>query len=300
MKIREYSDTHLDWYADAAFHQTRLIDPLNPLDPKARPSPMWYPPVLPDDKETTLILAGDLWTGTNFIEYFGYSWISDVAQQFKQVLIVLGNHDFWPVNHSLSILGGAKKCNTMLLDRGILNVKVLDMDTYSDGDVLFVGATLWTDIDKADPLAMHNMSNFMRYDGKIAFSTGPNGAWERFTSEKWVQLHYKHRDYINLVARQNPDKKIVVITHHLPLMCIGDPRYQGSTANSYYMSDLSKLILDNENITHWFCGHSHVTNDLMFPPYAENNGCRIYMNPVGYVSEHREQEGMVKHQVIEI
>jgi len=260
---------------------------------------MWYPPVLPDEKETILILAGDLWIGTKFIQYAGQSWIGLVAPRFKQVLIVLGNHCYWPQG-DLTILHGAEKCNNMLKDIGLYNVKVLDMDTYADGEYLFVGCTLWTDMNQTEPLAMYSMPQFMAYDGKIAYETGPNGAWSRFTSEKWVQTHYKHRDYIKHVAAQNRDKKLIVITHHLPLMHLGDPEYQGNMSNAYYMSDLSNLILDNENIIMWFYGHTHHASDTIFPPYAESDGCRMINNCVGYASQHFEQLGLVKHEVIEI
>jgi len=288
IKLREYSDLHLDHYGGAFNHTTG--EPI-----------LWYPPDLPDDKDTILILAGDLWIGTRFIEWAGFSWIGKVAPKFKQVLIVLGNHCYWPCKHALTIREGAVKCNNLLKDMGLYNVKVLDMDTYADGEYLFVGCTLWTDMNKGDPLSMHNMSNFMAYDGKIAYETGSNGGWSRFTSDKWVQTHTKHRDYIKHVAAQNRDKQLIVITHHLPLMHLGDPRYQGNVSNAYYMSDLSDLILDNDNIKMWFFGHTHHQSDTVFPPYAEpGDGCRMINNCVGYQGEHMEQLGLVKHEVIEI
>lgn len=277
---------HLDWYAESA---SALGD-----------DAFWYPPELPDDKDTILILAGDLWIGTRFIEWAGFSWIGKIATRFKQVLIVLGNHDYWPQG-DLTIINGANKCNAMLQDMGYYNVKVLDMDTYADGDYLFVGCTLWTDMNKGGPLAMHNMPQFMNYDGKIAYETGPNGQWSRFTSEKWVGIHCKHRDYIKHVAAQNREKQLIVITHHLPLMHLGDPAYQGNISNAYYMSDLSDVILDNENIKMWFYGHTHHQHDAFFPPYSElGDGCRMINNCVGYQGEHMEQLGLVKHEVIEI
>lgn len=287
MKLRIYSDIHLDHYSGYDAKNGRPI--------------LWYPPPLPDDKETTLILAGDLWTGTRFIEFGGFSWIGYVAQQFKQVLIVLGNHDYWPRNHQLCIKGGGDKCNGMLQDCGLFNVKVLDMGTHEDGDFLFIGATLWTDIDKNDALAMYNMTRFMNYDGKCAYETGPGGQWSRFHSDKWVHTHDRHKAYIKRVAEQNRDKKIVVITHHVPLLGIGDPMYFGQASNAYYMSDLSDLILDNDNILMWCHGHTHYQHQTRFPAWAdENNGCLIINNCVGYKDEHMEQQGLIRHEVIEL
>lgn len=280
MKLRIYSDIHLDHLAGAA-------------STKGARAAFWYPPELPDDKDTILILAGDLWFGTKFIEWAGFSWISIVAAQFKEVLIVLGNHDYWTMG-DLTITKGAEKCNMMLQDYGFLNVHVLDCDIVERDGIIFIGATLWTDINRGDPLDMMNMPQFMAYDGKCKYSTGINGAYEKFSSYKWVNTHQKHKDYIRHVCNQNRDKQIVVITHHLPLTTMGDPLYNGNSSNAYYMSDLSDIILDNPQIKMWCCGHSHVANDFIF------GETKMYMNPVGYQGEHREQEQLVKHEVIDI
>lgn len=272
MKLRLYSDLHLDHY---------------------NPDKLWYPPELPDDKETTLILAGDLWFGTKWIEYAGKSWISQVAPRFKKVIIVLGNHCYWPQGN-LSILNGANKCNVMLQDMCLFNVYVLDMATHEDGEYLFVGATLWTDMNKGDPLAMFKMADYMRYDGKCAYETGPGGYFRRFTSEKWVQTHCKHRDYIKHVVTQNKDKKVIVVTHHLPLLNLGDPLYHGDPANCYYSSDLSDLILDNPQIKLWVYGHTHYQKDIVV------GDTRLMNNCCGYQGEHMEQQGLIKHEVFEV
>jgi predicted phosphohydrolase len=279
MKLRAYSDLHEDHYAQYASSKGE--------------SAFWYPPELPDDKDTILILAGDIWIGTKFIEWAGFSWITKVAARFKQVLIVLGNHDYWPQG-DLSILKGADKCNAMLQDRCLFNVHVLDCDIWTLDDTIFVGATLWTDMNKRDPLAMHNMTNFMSFDGKIQYDTGANGTWSRFTSQKWVDLHDKHAKYIEFVVRNNSDKQIVVITHHLPTYAACDPLYAADMSNAYYASELSDMILDNENIKYWFCGHTHNTSDIMI------GDCRVINRSVGYAGEHKEQEGLIPHDVIEI
>lgn len=277
VELRIYSDTHLDHYDSLAA--------------------LWRPPVIGNEKEQILCLCGDLWVGTRFIEFGGYSWIGEMAERFKYVLVVLGNHCYWPAKHGLTILEGANKCNAMLQDRGLTNVKVLDCDTFTDPDepdVLFVGATLWTDMKKGDPLVMEDMTQFMRYDGDIAYETGPNGHFLRFTSQRWVATHHKHKQYIKLIAEQNKDKKIAVLTHHVPLETLIDPRYHGDESNFYYASDLSDLILDNPQIKLWGFGHTHFCQDTMF------SGCRFINNSVGYAQEYKEIKKLVKHEVIEI
>jgi predicted phosphohydrolase len=248
---------------------------------------------MPDDAETTLILAGDIWNGTNFIIHGEDSWIANVAQHFKQVLIVLGNHDYWINDKYITIKDGARTCNNLLAHLGIMNVKVLDCDIFEDGDVMFVGCTLWTDMNKGEPLAMFNMPRFMIDDGKSVYDEGPNGAWSRFTSEKWVETHKKHRDYLKIILEQNRHKKIVVITHHIPLTFLHDPAYKDHHANCYYASDLSDLILDS-NIKLWFYGHTHYQNETLFGETLLVNNC------VGYRGQQMQARGLVKHKAFEL
>ncbi len=288
MKIRVYSDIHLDWYA-VNFNQTRLYDPANPFKMS---SLFWYPPELPDDKETTLILAGDLWIGHKWIEWAGYSWIKDVSERFERVIVIAGNHDYWPEG-KCSIMNWADKGRMYLQDMNLLNVHILDASSLAVDDYIFVGATLWTDMFKCSPFAMMNLNKIMAYDGKINYEFV--GDYRTiFTSQKWVELHYKHKRYIEIVAKNNPDKKIIVITHHVPLTTLIDPSYQGDESNAYYVSDLSDLILDNDNIKMWCYGHTHYQHDGMF------GTCRLVNNAVGYSGEHFEQQNRVKHEVIEL
>lgn len=251
--------------------------------------------MLPDDKDTVLILAGDLWIGTKWIEWAGLSWISKVAPRFKEVLVVLGNHDYWPQGN-ITIKNGGDKCNALLQDMGLDNVRVLDMNTHQIENVLFVGATLWTDMNQANPFIMHQMNEVMAYDGKVAFETGEGGQWSRFTSQKWIYTHYRHREYIRQVAKQNPDNDIVVITHHTPLHQVLHPYYrqQNQFTNFYYSSDLSELILDHPNIKHWLFGHTHYQQEWQL------EHCRLTNNAVGYTREMMEQHKLVKHEVIEV
>jgi predicted phosphohydrolase len=279
VKIREVSDIHLDWYAEQASAKGE--------------DAFWYPKELPDDKDTILIIAGDLWVGTKWIQWAGFSWIGTVAKRFKQVLVVHGNHDYWPAGRT-TVLNHTAKCRELIEELAIDNVQIMDRNTYEIDDVIFVGATLWTDMNRANPIDMQNMPYLMVPDGKIVWETAQEGRYSKFTSQRWVQMHYKHKDYIKLVTEQNKDKKIVVITHHIPVLHCGDPAYNGNASNAYYMSDLSEFILDNPHIKFWFHGHSHFQHETMLGETMIINNC------VGYASEHCEQEGLVQHKVFEV
>jgi hypothetical protein len=248
-----------------------------------------------DDKNTVLILAGDLWEGSKWIVHGNDSWIANVAPHFKQVLVIAGNHCLWP-SGGLKVFNYADKCNALLQDHGLFNVLVLDQTTWQHEDVIFVGCTLWTDMNKCDPLTMMTVKQFMNQDGKIVYDHMPDGSGiRRFTPEKWIALHYKHKKFIHDVASTNPDKKIVVITHHIPMTTLGDPRYAGDPTNGYYSSDCSDVILDNENIKVWAYGHSHFSVDRMMV------NCRLINNSIGYIGEHRLHTGECdEYKIVEV
>ncbi len=286
MKIRIYSDLHLDWFA------TSKIDTMKKVaftEGKELIDLFWTPPHLDTDKDTVLILAGDIWEGIKPVLWGDFSYLGSIASRFKYILCIPGNHDYW--DESVKTL--VSKANRMLQEQGINNVKYMDRDCIQIDDVLFVGCTLWTDMNKCDPFAVFDMPRIMRPDSKIIHQFHEQYV-DRLTSQKWIEEHYNSVDYIKLMCELNRDKKIVVITHHAPLNHLIDPYYEGDMSNAYYTSDLSDLILDNENIKLWAYGHIHYQRDLMF------DHCRIINNCVGYRSQKFDEYERVKHECIEI
>jgi Icc-related predicted phosphoesterase len=299
MLLRQYSDLHLDSYWIPGHHNGTFFEP-------AHWGELWYPPFRADDKETTLLLTGDIWIGSHFIFSNGTSWIQGVAKRFKQVLIVLGNHDYWACKEYLTIKDGAKKCNDRLAQMGIFNVKVLDCDTYQDENVLFVGCTLWTDLNKQEPLTVFNLPGYMRDADMTAIYEEGNvdkmwpseiphaSGFSRFTPERWLETHDRHKAYLKLIFEQNRDKEIIVLTHHVPLLTLSNPAFPPTFVSGYYASDLSELILDNHHVKYWFHGHSHFQHETTLGETMIINNC------VGYKNQNFERLGLVKHKIIEI
>ncbi len=285
MKIRVYSDLHLDWFVikNPDFMEKHAL-----VEGKSMIDLFWTPPHLDTDKDTVLILSGDIWEGIKPVLWGHFSYLKELSYRFKYILVVPGNHDYW----GESIKSLVPKANNLLKDMNVQNVKYMDKDCFKVDDVLFVGTTLWTDMNKMNPLAMFDMPRIMRPDSKIIYQTFETYI-DRFTSQKWVQEHYDAVDYIKMMCELNRDSKIVVITHHAPLNMLTDPAYEGDLSNAYYSSDLSNLILDNENIILWTYGHIHYQRDVKF------EHCRIVNNCVGYLDELGVNE-RVKHEVIEI
>jgi predicted phosphodiesterase len=87
--------------------------------------------------------------------------------------------------------------------------------------------------------------------------------------ESWV--YDENQTAIELFINRTVD---VVISHHLPSYRSVDERYQNSTANCYYVSDILHKV--QQLPKYWFHGHTHTPMDYMA------GDCNVICNPVGY------------------
>jgi hypothetical protein len=209
------------------------------------------------------------------------------------------------------------------------NVYFLDKDVKVIDDITFIGGTLWTDMNKRDPLTMHSISGMMNdyrgvknsnryisrkvpvyeYDenGKIVHEevgfghTRPKEiAMKRveqvaqFSPEDSVEDHEKMLGFIQSVIEGKNDEKFVVVGHHAPSKASTHPRYQNETLmNGAYSSDLSEYILDHPQIKLWTHGHTHEDFDYMI------GSTRIVCNPRGYIN-YEERADNFTLKVVEV
>ena len=86
--------------------------------------------------------------------------------KYKKVFYVLGNHEHYH--------GKYHKTWHELIAEMPDNVEVLEQQTKEIDGVLFIGATLWTDCNKGDPLTLHALTDMMNdYRIGAAFERGP-------------------------------------------------------------------------------------------------------------------------------
>jgi len=75
--------------------------------------------------------------------------------------------------------------------------------------------------------------------------------------------------------------KAIVMTHHAPLMSVGNPIHTDSVLHSAFASDLSSLILSySDTIKYWMYGHDH------YSMMVNVGAATIISNQVGYKGEH--------------
>jgi predicted phosphodiesterase len=207
--------------------------------------------------------------------------------QFPHTIYVAGNHEFYHGKWQQTLETLAEECgqfpNIYFLERGF---KKID-------DVNFIGSTLWTDMNKGDPLTLHAVRDMMM-DYKCI-----RKELEGYTTLKphdTVMRHRQSLDYIKNVVAERGDEKFVVVGHHSPsFQSVHDGYKSEYLMNGAYHSSLEEFILDRPQIKLWTHGHTHHPFDYMI------GETRVVCNPRGYENDgYSEDTGWNPNIVLEV
>jgi len=266
MKIKVVSDLHLE-FSDFFVKNEEACDVLIlsgdimiAEDMHNHPEPMTpYPP------EIIKTLGSRQAAAQRFRNF-----LKRCAFQFPHVIYIAGNHEFYHGRWKASLQHLRDECARFP------NVHFLERDTVKIDDVTFVGGTLWTDMNKGDPMTLHAVRDMMN-DFRIIKNDAKG-----FTNLKPVDTAIRHREtlnYIRSVVAERHDEKFVVVGHHSPSFQSCHPTYKNEyLMNGAYHSDLSEFILDHPQIKLWTHGHTHHAFDYVI------GETRIVCNPRGYQS----------------
>ena len=262
-----------------------------------------------EENAEVLILSGDICTAKVFkkggdqrkrvIDFF-----NRVSFQFPQVIYVMGNHEHYDFDI-------AKTYKTLKSQLTVWpNIHLLEKESYELDGINFVGATLWTDMNKDDSLTKWHCgqrmndfqliknSNRMTHHKNVVYAKNPDGSGlylkdaegnlvidrvdqyekpSRWSVEDSIQDHDKAVDYIK-IAVGDRSKKFVVVTHHAPtVLSIAEWFKHDTLMNGAFASDLSEFIMDRPQIKLWTHGHMHNVSDYMM------GDTRVVCNPRGYI-----------------
>ena len=273
-----------------------------------------------------LILGGDVCVAADisrpdpnaFMEGGKSSRITDFfkrcSSEFPHVIYIMGNHEHYHGDFATS----GNKLKSLLESNMLSNVYLLDKESKKIDDVTFIGGTLWTDMNKEDPLTMFHvnrgMNDFRCVDNSNRMVTrtvpvyelnpdwtedGLNGSKylqneagfyikigdkkkqeaSTFCPEDAVVDHQKMLSYIQTMVEGKFDQKFVVVGHHAPSKLSTHPRYRNeSLMNGAYSSSIDEYIMDHPQIKLWTHGHTHEDFDYML------GTTRIVCNPRGYIN----------------
>ena len=203
-------------------------------------------------------------------------FISRCAVQFPHVVVIAGNHEFYSGKWIQSV-------QTLRDEYGVYpNVHFLERDMITIDDITFVGGTLWTDLNRGDPLTLHAVGDMMndyrmiRHDGL---------GYTKLRPAHTLSRHRETLDYFKTVIDDRKDGKIVVVSHMAPSFMSIHERYRNEKLmNGAFYSDLSEFILDRPQIKVWIHGHLHHELDYQI------GDCRILCQPRGYVGHERDTQ----------
>jgi len=222
-----------------------------------------HPPVHPNDPVNIPNLGRRQETALRFRNF-----LSRCSFQFPHVIYIAGNHEFYHGLWKASLQHLRDECARYP------NVYFLENDIKVINEVSFIGATLWTDCNKGDPLTLHALTDMMN-DFRI-IRNDEHG----YTKLRPAHIMYRHQQtlsYLKAVLPDMKDKKVVFVGHHTPSHQSVHERYKGDyLMNGGYHSDLSEFILDHPEIVLWTHGHTHEPFDYMI------GTTRVFANPRGY------------------
>ena len=188
--------------------------------------------------------------------------------QFPHVIYIAGNHEFYHGNWKASIQYLRDECSKFD------NVYFLEQDLKVIDDVTFIGATLWTDCNKGDPLTLHALGDMMN-DFRII--RNDEHGYTKLRPAHTMHRHQKTLGYLKAVLPDLKDNKVVFVGHHAPTFSSVHERFSNDKLmNGGYASDLSEFILDHPQIVLWTHGHMHDPSDYMV------GTTRVVCNPRGY------------------
>lgn len=174
-----------------------------------------------------LAICGDLGNPKHprFTEF-----LSHCSKSFKRVFFVAGNHDY--------------DCGCLYEEDKIIeykpiiknicdsfdNIHFLNQSTWTYNDILIAGSTLW-----CNPILKKSKPEYLEH----------------------ILEHQRQLYWLTTIIKNNPNKKIIVLTHFVPSKQLIEPCYvkYGEYAVSWFATDLENLI--QSPIRAWLCGHSH-------------------------------------------
>jgi predicted phosphodiesterase len=210
-----------------------------------------------------MVLAGDVHNGVS-----GLNWILKTFPE-RPVIYVLGNHEF----HGQKIPKLISEVKQ--LARGS-HVHVLENDAVEIGDVIFLGATLWTDFRlygdaaMAEAAAQTDVTDFQR------IHVSPAGRY--FRPQDARRIHGRSMQWLVQHLPRLRGKQVVVVTHHAPSIQSIPLGFCNHWLNPAFASNLESFIA-RSGIKLWIHGHVHSPSDYMV------GTTRVVANPRGFPGE---------------
>jgi len=224
----------------------------------------FVPPTLVDEDKMVCVLAGDVGVALYARDFVPL--IRQMCKRHRHVLMINGNHEYYHTTFSAVTKTISESVGY------IKNFHYGDNFTVVVDNVAFVCATLWTDMNKQNPLTLWSIVNGLN-DFRLIKLDGDN----RITPEFIINQFNVSKEFVfgEIKKHKCDGRRVFVVTHHGCSWKSVHPRYQGDSLNGGFVSDLSDEILDDQPDI-WVHGHVHDSFDYMI------GTTRVVVNPYGY------------------
>lgn len=228
---------------------------------------------VPGDENRVLIIAGD-YTVLSKPDIARGSLIK-LSNRFKAILYVPGNHEYY--KGRIDPVWADRMFGR--LTEGLDNVHFLRRKSIVIDGIRVVGATLWTNMDKANPIVEWELKMKMNDFRAITYYDERLQTYSKFRPVQWINEHVSDFSYIKQQVAESQEP-VIVVTHHAPSARSLDPKFANDRYGNFgYHSVLDDYILDNPKIKYWCHGHIHDPKDYMI---GDTN---VLCNPYGYPGE---------------
>jgi len=192
------------------------------------------------------------------------------ASEFANVVYIMGNHEHYRgyIDTTAGIIDAELK--------EFSNIHFLDGDYVDLGGVRFIGGTLWTDMNRGNPLTEQYLRTGMNDFRLVQWSHN----YQKFTPQ---DAYRQHQSYLYRFSEHLRDQdRVVVCSHHAPTYQSVHPKYHSEThMNGGYYSELTDYIMRYPQIKLWTHGHMHDCFDYRV------GETRVWCNPRGYNDENK-------------
>lgn len=198
-------------------------------------------------KAPYLILGGDIGRLSDFEQYAGF--IFSQCYRFEQVLLILGNHEFYGSSYE----EGIEKASRLVVDsraqqRLILLRRERGIWAIPGTNTIILGCTLYSHVS---PSCTRLSLDFKRIKGWSV---------DKHNEEHRLDLEWLDRSIQNITG-ETPKKDIIVVSHFSPAFeKTSHPKYNNREGSECFSSDALEFIR-NQNPTarvmYWIFGHTH-------------------------------------------
>jgi hypothetical protein len=233
--------------------------------------------------EVSLIPAGDVLVLAGDIAYYNTALYRDLpfwdwaSANFKQTLVVSGNHEFYKSGDVGTLKNG---CIAEIRH----NVKCYYNTVVAIDDVDFILCTLWANIPPENQyVTQQGVSDFYQiaYKGLL------------LTASCFNQLHKDSVKFLRKALKNCISKHRVVVSHHVSTYLCMANEFNTSRINGAFAAELHDFIFDSD-IDVWIYRYSHRNM-----PEIDINGTRMLCNQLGYVKQ-REHTTFNRKAIIDL